>query len=307
MDVAINLLRECNIDCPHCFIKRKGPQIYIERIKEAVNVSQPREITFSGGEPFLRQDILDILSYIDSKGCSINVYTNGYLIMDKHIEILRKIRGLIVYVSDHSEYEGTPYLHERVYSVMKKLTDNGIKVGINKLLTISVFDKLDEFLDRIAFADRVMFQYPTPVGIANVSIIGPEVWCKMTNELEAQAKKRGKLRIFYEPAFAKSEENWSNLVCVSGNDIYMDSNGKSYPCCISVDILEGSDDIKPIRVEPSRCKDCGGGCPVLNKMHGHDPRCNNKGYIPVCPVIVKEAMKKTSANFPSKIDSYEIN
>lgn len=303
VDLAINIVRKCNLDCPHCFITREGPEISFEKIKKAVEIIKPTEVTLSGGEPFLHKDVQKILSYLDSQKCTINIYTNGYLITDKRIENLLRLKSVVVYISDHSDYQGTRQNHEHILENAKKLVYRGVTVGINKLFTETVLGYLDSFLKKFNFVDRIMFQYPTPAGAANVEIISPEKWEEMINIIKGKARKIKCPRIFYEPAFARSDEDWEDLVCVSGEDVYMDSNGHSHACCLSVDAMKGFDYIGPVKLEPSDCNSCGGGCPILNNMYGHDPRCNYKGYIPICPVIVHEAGKMLHPTFPGKINS----
>lgn len=47
-------------------------------------------VTISGGEPFIRNDIYDILEYISDKGMIIDIFTNATLINDDVIKRLER-------------------------------------------------------------------------------------------------------------------------------------------------------------------------------------------------------------------------
>jgi len=47
-----------------------------------------KKITFSGGEPLLREDIVELVRYAKELGCNISLFTNGYLLTKKKLEEL---------------------------------------------------------------------------------------------------------------------------------------------------------------------------------------------------------------------------
>lgn len=48
-------------------------------------------LTFSGGEPFLREDFLDIYTYARKKGFLISIFTNATLITPQIVDYLAKL------------------------------------------------------------------------------------------------------------------------------------------------------------------------------------------------------------------------
>lgn len=95
------LTYRCNFSCAHCYV----PSCYKEKSKEnelSTNeifsiLDQLAEIGclylgFTGGEVFVREDILDILWYAKRKGFEIIIYTNGSLINKKVASELKKLR-----------------------------------------------------------------------------------------------------------------------------------------------------------------------------------------------------------------------
>ena len=57
------------------------------------------QINFGGGEPFLRDDFLDLLAYAQRAGITTCVSTNGTLLDDDLVERLAAMDGLYLQVS----------------------------------------------------------------------------------------------------------------------------------------------------------------------------------------------------------------
>ena len=103
--VYLDITGECNLHCTHCY--HINGQIYenelsneeIKRILEEISAFGVENITFSGGEPFLRKNFIEIARYTGSLGFkSVNVATNGTLI-DREIARQIKLENLNVQVS----------------------------------------------------------------------------------------------------------------------------------------------------------------------------------------------------------------
>jgi AdoMet-dependent heme synthase len=82
----------CNIQCAHCFISC-GPRnhafgfLTLEQVMRALEDSVPlgvREYYFTGGEPFLHPDIVEILSLALDRGPT-TVLTNGMVLKERHL------------------------------------------------------------------------------------------------------------------------------------------------------------------------------------------------------------------------------
>lgn len=94
----------CNLACEHCLSngvqdsKEMGfeeAMAFLEDLHRA-NVFQ---INFGGGEPFLREDFLDILQCTTRKGIVACVSTNGTLLDESTLKRLKKISPLYLQVS----------------------------------------------------------------------------------------------------------------------------------------------------------------------------------------------------------------
>lgn len=76
---SIELLTKCNYRCVHCYIPQHNKEmpynIVIDAIRQVKDLGA-FEITFTGGEIFLRKDIWDILLYARKLGLRVTLFTN---------------------------------------------------------------------------------------------------------------------------------------------------------------------------------------------------------------------------------------
>ena len=101
--VMFEITYRCNFHCRHCYM----PQSYRNRkgelkTKEVFFILDQLSgigcfyLGFTGGEPFMRRDILDILGYARKLGFEIIIYTNGSLIDEEIAKQLSLLRPNIV-------------------------------------------------------------------------------------------------------------------------------------------------------------------------------------------------------------------
>ena len=83
---------QCNLDCLHCYNVWKGDANYPEEhldtkrtlamLDQMIRQMRPRHITLTGGEPFMRRDLAEIVDFIHDRKITINLISNGSLISD---------------------------------------------------------------------------------------------------------------------------------------------------------------------------------------------------------------------------------
>lgn len=103
----------CNLRCPFCWwwgdkgigfelVKGRNPlvtnELTIEQLKDVIDqtVGWKPSYYISGGEPFLKRNIIELIEYIDSRGLKIRMTSNGTLLDDHTIERLSKLRNLVI-------------------------------------------------------------------------------------------------------------------------------------------------------------------------------------------------------------------
>lgn len=96
LKLFINVSNHCNLECVHCFSDSSPKH------KEAMPLSKMKSlvdeaagmgvflIIIGGGEPFMRPDIWEIISYIRGKNMGVSLTTNGTIINEKIINNIKK-------------------------------------------------------------------------------------------------------------------------------------------------------------------------------------------------------------------------
>lgn len=92
--VGVKLTNRCNLSCKHCWTENKNYSPSLDEIKlmlDKLYHAHVKFIGFSGGELFIRKDILEILKYAKSKNFIIELFTNGTLITSTLLDSLERI------------------------------------------------------------------------------------------------------------------------------------------------------------------------------------------------------------------------
>ncbi|MDP2924179.1 MAG: radical SAM protein [Candidatus Omnitrophota bacterium] len=112
-------------------------------------------ISFTGGEPFVKENFYDLLTYTNSLQLCTNVSTNGIVFDTETCErvLQTNVDSLIfslnsVEPSLHNYYKGTEGLHQRIVSTIKYFKQKKYppRVGVLCLITKDTYKYLDEFV-----------------------------------------------------------------------------------------------------------------------------------------------------------------
>ena len=90
-EVAIEITGRCNLECKYCFNDKIGVDIPLKKLKKILDQADEMnvfEVCISGGEPFIRSDIFDILTYATKKDFDLSIVTNGTLLDSKTIKLI---------------------------------------------------------------------------------------------------------------------------------------------------------------------------------------------------------------------------
>jgi MoaA/NifB/PqqE/SkfB family radical SAM enzyme len=96
---SINLLNRCNQACPMCEV-HGGPDVALSlddlrRAVRALRHAGVRVVELSGGEPFLRDDLPDVVRLLDGARMLYTFNTNGTVVHDAGVSALRGAAGLL--------------------------------------------------------------------------------------------------------------------------------------------------------------------------------------------------------------------
>lgn len=72
------------------------------------------DVTFTGGEPFARDDMFDILQYAHGKGFALQIFSNGILLEESDVARLSELR---IHCFHSSIYSHIPEKHDRITGI----------------------------------------------------------------------------------------------------------------------------------------------------------------------------------------------
>lgn len=113
---SIRLTNNCNLHCPHCYTnggKALQNELSLNEIKSVVDqLSELKALYlfFTGGEPFMRKDMIEILQYTNQKNIGISLSTNGQLLNRDILEEIKNIRFKLFQIS----LDGNSNMHDIV-------------------------------------------------------------------------------------------------------------------------------------------------------------------------------------------------
>ncbi len=170
--VVWNVTKACNLKCVHCYAraveeKSKGELTHEQGLRLMDDLSDfgSPVILFSGGEPLMRPDLVDLAHYAVSKGMRAVISTNGTLITPEKAQELKKVGLSYVGVS----LDGMEEINDRFRGKKGAFSDAmegirncqavGLKVGlrftINRMNAVEIpriFDLVEEMeIPRICF------------------------------------------------------------------------------------------------------------------------------------------------------------
>jgi len=174
--VQIGITECCNLRCLHCDIW-KSPQKKELGYKEWINILSLLKnwlghyrLDISGGEPFLRKDLLDIIRFCHEHGIQSVVTTNATLLTEEAIDMISGLDSLTLNISidgflaqTHNSLRGVPGTHQKVMDILRKFKRHSRKCFIT-IATILMGYNCEEILDLVGLsheqklADGINFQ-----------------------------------------------------------------------------------------------------------------------------------------------------
>lgn len=296
----------CNLRCSYCYQDalraRPGELDTLEArdlIDQVVEVGA-KTLIFTGGEPFLRKDLLQLAAYAKQQCLRVNVITNGFLVNAKNARQIAHTFDNISISLDH----GIPDLHDRhrgkgswkkAQAAIDLLLEHGANLDINSVLSHSGLVELGQLQQlrqgRRIGRHRIVPRFPMGRGS---QMTGDELNANelldLSDRLFAAAKQqrlshtdqgRDKPHIFSESQKGRRRDH-----CGAGlSEVSIDPEGWVYPCRLLqyanlrgqnikavrlLDIIRGDGPIKQTREATAdrfeTCKTCiirshcGGGC-----------------------------------------------
>ena len=141
--VVWNMTRRCNLKCVHCYaqaLEQEGTdEISTEQGKAIIDdlssFGAP-VMLFSGGEPLVRKDLVELAHYATGKGMRAVISTNGTLITKAKAKELKEVGLSYVGISldggeeVHDKFRAVPGSFKKALQGIENCQAEGLKVGL---------------------------------------------------------------------------------------------------------------------------------------------------------------------------------
>lgn len=304
MDLALSF--RCQNDCIHCY--SGGPHETNElttgqwmEVIDRLNEIGIFIITFTGGEPTLKNDLPELLVYAQNKGMVTGLITNGRKLKDKnYVDILEKAGLDFVQITMESHKSE---IHEKMTNALGswKETITGIRnaaasqIYVTTNTTLSKYNA-DSFLDTIdfinslgvnAFGCNSTINSGRATRITNDFTLSYERLKELLPKIRNKADQLGLKFLWYTPTqYCKLDPVQNNLGVKSCTaaliNMCIGPQGEVYPCQSYFESLGNiltdswskiwnhptATKIRSRQYVESKCKECpqlqicGGGCPL---------------------------------------------
>lgn len=132
----------CNLKCTHCYVvedqtKKELTFQEITDILDQIHKEGCLWLTFTGGEPLLRKDFLDIYGYAKKKGFLITLFTNGTLISKEIADYLQQYPPFMIDITLNGITEETYEKISRIPGSFQKCL-KGIRLLLERNLPLTL-------------------------------------------------------------------------------------------------------------------------------------------------------------------------
>jgi len=272
--VTIELIARCNWNCIHCYLDGKkeyglNTEIILDLLKQLKRMGI-FEITFTGGEVFLRKDIYDILYICRKMGFSVVLFSNISLLDHSGV---KKLKDLGISLVSTSVYSMNASVNDGITGVkgslsmtiknVKQLINEGIRTEIKTMIMEpnynDYFDVRDYFISL-----GCLFKCDTSL------MYGIESGCQ---KKQFQISKKHLKTILYDidnqNGVEYIEKGENDYICKSmQSSLWIGYDGNVYPCNNmrkpmgniineNIEIIWQKEEYKALRYAKwSECKDC---------------------------------------------------
>lgn len=155
--VAWNCTRTCNLKCLHCYLKSENKkydgELTIDEARKLIddlsNFKVP-VILISGGEPLVREDLLDIIQYAHNRDIRSTISTNGTLIDREHAKKFKQLGVGYIGISldgigqSHDVFRGVKGSFDKALQGIRNCIDVQQKVGLRVTISRYNYNHLED-------------------------------------------------------------------------------------------------------------------------------------------------------------------
>lgn len=226
----------CNLRCTYCDIWKKKDHAVLD-IKHYNNLPRTKSVNITGGEPFLRKDIVDLIRILDKKADRIVFSSNGFatdLIKQRLNEMIlagipKKKIGVRISIDGpeklHDKLRGVPksfnHAIETVKEVKKIISDIGIAFTMSK-------DNYPFLMDIYNLSKKLEVEFTTAVVHSSEMYFGENKGDVEYDIAKKMAKEFEKLKVIQLKS--KSPKNWGRAYFTEGEIQFILKHKRMVPC-----------------------------------------------------------------------------
>jgi len=238
---VISPTMRCNLKCYGCYAgeySKKDSGLSFELVDRIISEGKEIGVHFvvvSGGEPFVREDLLEIYEKHDDVG--FQIYTNGSLLDEKTAQRLAKLGNVMPCISiegykkETDERRGEGHF-EKIMGAMDRLREAGVVFGFSATATRNNADVIiqDEFIEMLVEKGATLGWYFSYIPIGRE----PDLSLMPTpDQRDYQRQRISELRNTHSILLADFwNDGWMTNGCICAGERYfhINANGDVEPC-----------------------------------------------------------------------------
>lgn len=167
--VSIEVTRQCGARCDHCLIREGAGELSHEEILRVIDEALDMGvsiITFTEGDPLLREDIFELIKHVDPEKAVVNLFTPG---LEMTVEKAVKLREVGLYnliigiystnPEEHDMVRGVEGAHAKAVEAIKMALEAGLMVTMSCHIKGGQVEKIPE-----------LYQLASELGVQELSI-----------------------------------------------------------------------------------------------------------------------------------------
>lgn len=285
--LIFSVTSQCNLDCQGCYAKilhaPKNGEMDAQKFGQVVQEADACGVSIillAGGEPFLRSELLVVTK--KHPGIIFVLFTNGLLIKEEDIRLLRKQKNVLPILSlEGYELETDKRRGEGVYDnalhLMQRFSQERIFFGNSITITRRNFTTVtgEEFIGKLADLGCKVFFFINFIAVQSGTenlVLTQEQVDGLIEIMEAYRHLHHALFL----AFPGSEIDFGGCLAAGKGFVHINAEGEVQPCPFSpysdanlneVSLIEAfqSPLLRVIRADSKRLDESNGMCALWNK------------------------------------------
>jgi len=160
MTIQWEITETCNLNCVHCYADAtqipKTNELNLKEVSTLIKTFSDygvQSIHLLGGEPFMRDDLIQIIKTMTDLGIACHISTNGTLIDEKMGKKLSTFENITIDLSldgicpnAHDSFRGVPGTFKKVKNALKILTHHNVDLNLTSVLGTQNISDVNELI-----------------------------------------------------------------------------------------------------------------------------------------------------------------